>query len=77
MIRSLFHIFSRVAMLLVAFVMLVACAEKGGPDIPVRHMLLQVDLEENIVVKGQPSEQETTFNTIRIYAYLNATCDII
>lgn len=77
MIRSLFHILSRVAMLLVAFVMLVACAEKGGPDIPVRHMLLQVDLEEKIVVKGQPSEQETTFNTIRIYAYLNATGDII
>ena len=69
MIRGLSHILSRMAMFLVAFVILVACAEKGGPDIPVRHMLLQVCLEENITVKGQPSEQETTFNTIRIYAY--------
>ena len=77
MIRGLSHILSRMAMFLVAFVILVACAEKGGPDIPVRHMLLQVDLEENITVKGQPSEQETTFNTIRIYAYLNNTGDII
>lgn len=77
MIRGLSHILSRMAMFLVAFVILGACAEKGGPDIPVRHMLLQVDLEENITVKGQPSEQEMTFNSIRIYAYLHDTGDII
>ena len=69
MMRNLFHIFPRMTMLLTACVMLVACMEKGGQDIPVRHMLLQVDLEEKPAVKALPLEHETTFNSIRIYAY--------
>jgi len=77
MMRSLFHIFPRMTMLLTACVMLVACMEKGGQDIPVRHMLLQVDLEEKPAVKSSLLEQETIFNSIRIYAYRHDTGDII
>lgn len=67
MIR-VFHIFSHVAVLIMAFVM-VSCVEKDSHELSEKLVSLQVSLDVEGITKAEPTEAEKTIGSVRIYAY--------